>query len=176
VSTVADVIRAIDEEGSSSWRIADELAALEEDLTLKQIAERIWDERGVEWHPAQLGQYRATALAFPIDSRESLPTQTFSVAKELRAHPEKLLGWKPTKPGDVLTVERARALRGGGSSAAPKPDAWKAEAKRAFGVIARVAEHDPAFMIDMLQQTIAMIERSYPKALAKGRPDGLRAV
>lgn len=181
MSTVADIIQAIDAEGSTSWQIADELAGLDEvdevgrPLTLKAVAERIWIERGVEWSPRVLGTYRTTALAFPMEVRPSLPTQTFTIACELRAHPDKLLGWKPKKETDVLTVERARALRGGGSTGKKDADAWKAEAKRAFGVIARVAENDPAFMIDMLEQTIASIRRSFPATLKKGT-NGLRAV
>jgi hypothetical protein len=172
MTKVSDIIAAIDAEGSSSWQIADAIAALDEPLTLQQIADRIWTELGVEWSPLTLGRYRATAIAFPIDTRVSLPTQTFTIARELRAHPDKLRNWKPAKPGDILTVERARALRGGGSGGKTKPDDWKQQVNRALSVIDNVADNDPAWVIDALAQTIATLERRYPK---KTRRD-LRAV
>ncbi len=169
MTKVADVIAAIDAEGSSSWQIADALAAIDEvdekgkPITLQVIADRIWDERGVEWSPAALGKYRSTAVAFPVGTR--VPTVSFRGHMELRAHPKKLLSWKPKKDGDVLTVERAKALRGGGSSTSkPKPDEWKQKVDRALGTIGNLAEHDPLWTIDALEQTVATIRRQYSKA------------
>ena len=176
MTTTADIIEAIDAEGGTSWAIADAVAGLDEvdddtgkPLTLKQVAERIWNERGVEWSPKVLGTYRQTALAFPRESRDSLPTPVFGVAKELRAHPDKLRGWAPKKEGDVLTVERARALRGGGTPAKPKPDAWKAKVDRALGVIVEVGEVDPAAVIEMLLLAVATLERRYAKFDREGQ-------
>lgn len=183
MSTVADVIAAIDAEGSTSWQIADEVAALEEvdpvtgkPLTLQQVADRIEaDGRGHKWSPKVLSSYRATARAFPREERSSLPTQTFVVAYELRAHPDKLRAWKPRSDGAVLTQERARALRGSASTSKAKTDAWRTELRRAFTTIARLAEKDPAFVLDMLEQTIGAVTRNHGKQLKKaGRV--LRAV
>lgn len=184
MSTVADIIRAIDAEGSTSWQIADEVAGLDEidettgkPLTLKAVADRIWTERGVEWSPTVLSAYRMTARAFDAQSRD---WHAFSVYKELRAHPDKLLSWKPKNDGDILTVERARALRGGAAAAKKKPDAWKARVDRSLGAIAEVAEEDPLAVIEMLLAAIATLERTFATKLAtarKSKTDGrLRAV
>lgn len=169
MSKIADIVRAIDAEGSTSWQIADELAELDEvdettgkPITLAEVARRIYDERGVEWSPQALGKYRTTALTFPPDVR--VDVYTFHAHMELRAHPDKLLGWKPKRAGDVLTVERARNLRGVSSAAKPKPDAWRAKVDRALGAIAVVAENDPGAVIEMLLEAIATLERTYPKA------------
>lgn len=180
MSKVADIIRAIDAEGSTSWQIADEVAALDEidettgrSITLAEVARRIYDERGVEWNPVVLGRYRVTAIAFPPEDGTSR-SHPFTVAKELRAHPEKLRNWRPKKPGDVLTGERARALRGGTRSAAKaKPDAWKAKVDRALGTIGNLAENDPPWTVDALRQTIGNIEREHSKATKR---EPLRAV
>ena len=94
MSTVADVIAAIDAEGSTSWVIADQVAALDatdqdgQKLTLKAVSAQIWDERGVEWTPQTLGKYRTTARAFPPDRR--VHVYTFRAHMELRAHPGKV--------------------------------------------------------------------------------------
>lgn len=179
MTTLADVIAAIRTEDGTSWAVADAVAGLPETdehgrLTLERIATAIYDETGTEWSTVTLGKYRATARAFPSGIR--IPLHTFHVHMELRAHPAKLLGWTPKGPGDVLTVERARALRGPASAGKAKPDAWRTELKRAFTVIDRLAERDPVFVLDMLTQTIATVERTHGRALRKAGRSDLRAV
>ena len=180
MSKVDDIIHAIDDEGASSWEIADELAALDEldeatgkPLTLEQVSKHIYSKRGVEWSPRTLGDYRKTAIAFP-NALRSAP-HSFQVYRELRAHPDKLLAWKPKKDGDVLTVERARALRGGGSSSAKqKPGAWKDKVDRALSKVVDESENDPVWTIDALNDAIAEVERRHRRKLVKAR--ALRAV
>jgi hypothetical protein len=180
MTTTVDVLAAIDAEGSTSWQLADTLATFDETddagkpLTLKVLADRIWKKRGVEWLPSTLSAYRATAIAFPPDDAVSR-LHPFTVAKVLRAHPDKLRNWKPKKDGDILTVERAAAMRGSSSAAKATPDAWRGKMKKAFTTIGELAENDPAFTIDMLEQTIAFVRRSYPKQIKRAERE-LRAV
>jgi len=183
MSTTDDVIAAIDAEGSTSWMIADVVAAFDETdvngkpLTLIALSQRIFKRRGLEWSPVVLGQYRATARAFPIESRDSMPTQTFGVAKELRAHPEKLVHWKPKKPDDVLTVERARALRGGtqGSKSATSPKSVEAQARQLVDKLDRLAELEPLVLVDLLSAMVDDWRQRYAKRIEKKRR-GLTAV
>ena len=181
MGTVADIIHAIDEEGSTSWAIADQVAALDEldettgkPLTLAQVSDRIRGTRGVEWSPNVLSKYRTTALAFP-PSDVTARSHPFTVAKELRAHPDKLREWKPTKKGDVLTQERAAALRGR-STASKMTQPLPGRVKAALTRLEALVEEDPEFVLDTIDAMSAQWRRSFASRIEKLRRRGLAAV
>jgi hypothetical protein len=180
VSTVADVIAAIDAEGSTSWAIADQVAALDDidasgqKVTLEMVSSQIYVERGVEWTTSTLSKYRVTAIAFPPDA--SVRTEhPFTVCLELRAHPDKLRKWKPKKPGDILTQQRARALRGGSSASQPA-NSTSAKLKRIVGQLETLVDDEPELVIDTIEALAVEWRRKYTKRIDKERRRGLTAV
>lgn len=177
MSAVDELIETIARADSSSWDIADHVAAIPQKgadgyIPLKDIATEIWERLGVEWSIVTLTKYRTTALAFPIGSR--LPTTTFTVHMELRAHPAKLTAWAKRNPDKRLTVEAARNMRGGTSAPKAPADAWKPQAEKALKALDKLVENDPAYFIDVLERFIKVWTARFPKAIAKAH--GLRAV
>lgn len=177
MSTIADVERAIRDADGSGWQIADALAELPEvdddgtTLTLKVIAQRIWEDEGVEWSPAVLGSYRATAAAFPIALRSAIVS--FQAHRELRAHPEKLTTWARRHPGKVLTVEAARSLRGPRSAA--KQPTIEARAGRLLRQLDDLVFDDPTTVLELVEEAAARWRAKYAKRIEKVKR-GLRVV
>ena len=143
MSTVDDIIRAIDHEGSTSWEIADEVAALDEldeatgkPLTLSRCRSGSRPNAVSSGRRSRSASIERPRRHFRIGSTTTDPQ--LHRAQELRAHPDKLLNWKPKKTGDVLTVERARALRG--RRARQPDDSVEEQARKLVDKLDRLAE------------------------------------
>lgn len=178
MNPVADLIETIAKADSSSWDIADHVAALpqrHEDgyRPFREVADEIWERLGVEWAPTVLSKYAVTARAFPDGARA--PSVSFISHVELRAHPDKFTKWVAKNPGKVLTQAAARNMRGGTSAPKKDREAWRVQAEKAWKTLDHLVENDPAYFIDALERLITIWTARFPTAIGKAK-HGLRAV
>jgi hypothetical protein len=73
-----------------------------------------------------------------------------------------------------MSVEVAQNLRGGLTAHKAEKDAWKQRFNAAARTLDNLAENDPAYAVDLVEQMARNWKARFPKALAKVRD--LRAV
>jgi hypothetical protein len=102
MTAIDELVETIAKSDSSSWDIADHVAALpqrheEGYVPLREVAGAIYEQLGVEWSPGVLSQYAQTARAFPDQARAL--SVSFKVHEILRTQPDKLTKWVAKNPG-----------------------------------------------------------------------------
>jgi hypothetical protein len=177
MNAIDELVETIAKGDSSSWDIADHVAVLPqrgEDgyVPLREIAGAIYEQLGVEWSPAVLSKYAQTSRAFPDGARA--PSVSFKVHEVLRTQPEKLIKWATKNPGKRMSIETAVNMRGGMTAHRATQDAWKQRFNAAARTLDNLAENDPAYAVDLVEQMARNWKARFPKALAKVRD--LRAV
>lgn len=179
MTAIDELIETIANADSSSWDIADHVAAIPQKgddgyRPLREIAEEIYERLGVEWAATTLSKYRATAQAFPTRTR--VRVVSFKAHATLRSHPDKLIAWAVKNPDKHMPIGIAESLRGGSTVPKVDRDAWKVRFGQAWKVLDSLAENDPVYALDAIDQLARNWKARFPKALAKGATRGLHAV
>lgn len=179
MTAIDDLIETIAKADSSSWDIADHVAAIPQKgedgyRPLREVAEEIYERLGVEWAATTLSKYRATAQAFPMRMR--VRVISFHAHETLRSHPDKLSAWATKNPDLHMPSATAQSLRGGTSVPKADRDAWKVRFGQAWKVLDSLAENDPVYALTAIDQLARNWKARFPKALAKGATRGLHAV
>jgi hypothetical protein len=179
MTALDDVVAAIRSADDDGWAIADAIARIPRRgeagyVTNEGIARYIGTKHPVEYSAGYVSQMRGTADAFPANTRVlAIP---FAAHRLMRAHPDKLLDWVKRNPGKSLSAAEADKLRPKSTPANTTGAASVQEqAGNLFDKLDRLAELEPALLVDLASRRIDDWTKRYAARIEKGHR-GLTAV